>query len=66
MGLRCLRGRKDFEEVIHRQWGYLLTEDRCPVWVSEFGTQGAESYDLRWFRRFVKVLGALEAPWEPL
>ena len=48
------------EEVIDGQWAYLLREDVCPVWISEFGTGPQEGYDLAWFRRFIEILGSLE------
>ena len=48
------------EEVVYCQWAYLLQEDVCPVWISEFGTGPNEGYDLRWFRRFLKTLEGFE------
>ncbi|CAK9103306.1 4-beta-glucanase) [Durusdinium trenchii] len=47
------------KEVLQRQWGFLLSEDRCPVWVSEFGS-GSQGYDFRWLSRFVEILGKME------
>lgn len=47
--------------MIYGQWAYLLQDDVCPVWISEFGTELKEGYDLDWFRRFIEILGRLEA-----
>lgn len=49
------------EDVIYGQWAYLLQDDVCPVWISEFGTGPKEGYDLEWFRRFIEILGRFEA-----
>lgn len=51
---------EQLKEVIDGQWAYLLREDVCPVWISEFGTGPQEGYDLAWFRRFIEILGSLE------
>ena len=47
--------------MIYGQWAYLLQDNVCPVWISEFGTELNEGYDLDWFRRFIEILGRLEA-----
>lgn len=50
----------ELSDVIYGQWAYLLQDDVCPVWISEFGTELKEGYDLDWFRRFIEILGRLE------
>lgn len=51
-----------FEELL-QQWGFLLEEDICPVWVSEFGADPENGYDKQWFERFVRFLVAMDVDW---
>lgn len=51
-----------FEELV-KQWGFLLESNTCPVWVSEFGANADEEYDMRFFSQFVAFLEAVDADW---
>lgn len=48
-------------EEIRRQWSYLLEDDRCPVWVSEFGAcENKDGYDFQWLQRFAEITGEMD------
>ena len=51
--LRCLTA----------EWGFLLEEDRCPVWVSEFGAHPTDDYERRFLSNMVAILEKLDADW---
>jgi hypothetical protein len=51
------------EKQIASEWGCLLRDDICPVWVSEFGVDPGLSEEIEWMRRFVPILAKLDVDW---
>merc|ERR1712039_746095 len=43
--------------------GFVLEENRCPVWVSEFGADLSNGDEMKWLRIFTELLQELEADW---
>jgi len=50
-------------EQMRQEWAFLLEENRCPVWVSEFGADLSNQAEMRWLRDFTEVLQDLDADW---
>lgn len=48
---------------IRSEWGFLLEENVCPVWVSEFGVDATRSDEMSWLRNFVAALEHYDADW---
>jgi len=48
---------------IQSEWGFLLEENVCPVWVSEFGVDASRPYEMNWLRSFVDALEHFDADW---
>jgi len=48
---------------IDLEWGSLLRDNICPVWVSEFGVDLGIPEEREWLQRFVPILSALDADW---
>merc|ERR1712232_442985 len=40
---------------VYREWGHILKENTCPVWVSEFGADMLNPDEMFWMRDFVRI-----------
>eukprot|EP00929_Paragymnodinium_shiwhaense_P112838 TRINITY_DN81106_c0_g1_i1.p1 TRINITY_DN81106_c0_g1~~TRINITY_DN81106_c0_g1_i1.p1 ORF type:complete len:550 (+),score=93.63 TRINITY_DN81106_c0_g1_i1:161-1810(+) len=50
-------------EQIEMEWGSILSNDVCPIWVSEFGADAANPEEMAWLQKFVDVLAEYDAEW---
>lgn len=55
--------QETLREQVKQEWAFLLEENRCPVWVSEFGADLSNHEEMRWLRDFTEVLQDLDADW---
>lgn len=55
--------KTSMEEQISLEWGSLLRDNVCPVWVSEFGADLGIKEEMEWMQNFVPILSALDADW---
>eukprot|EP00933_Yihiella_yeosuensis_P053581 TRINITY_DN51836_c0_g1_i1.p1 TRINITY_DN51836_c0_g1~~TRINITY_DN51836_c0_g1_i1.p1 ORF type:complete len:351 (-),score=44.20 TRINITY_DN51836_c0_g1_i1:91-990(-) len=53
----------DLRQQVLSEWGFILENDICPVWVSEFGADPNSPFEMNWLREFVGVLESLDADW---
>eukprot|EP00930_Biecheleria_cincta_P049893 TRINITY_DN35098_c0_g1_i1.p1 TRINITY_DN35098_c0_g1~~TRINITY_DN35098_c0_g1_i1.p1 ORF type:complete len:540 (-),score=56.28 TRINITY_DN35098_c0_g1_i1:107-1693(-) len=54
---------QDLQNQIFREWGTVLKNDVCPVWVSEFGADLSNPWEMRWLKEFVGVMASLDVDW---
>lgn len=59
-GDMAAEGAAELRELMHKEWGWVLEQNICPVWVSEFG---ASRHELQWFDSFVAILKDYDADW---
>jgi len=56
-------GRLELLEQLHGEWGFVVEDNICPVWVSEFGCSEGDPKDLEWFQNFTHALQLLDVDW---
>lgn len=56
-------GDEELEELMRKEWGFVLEQECCPVWVSEFGCNLTSHEEMVWLRSFVEILRDLDADW---
>mmetsp|Transcript_3966 Transcript_3966/g.6687 ORF Transcript_3966/g.6687 Transcript_3966/m.6687 type:complete len:452 (-) Transcript_3966:128-1483(-) len=57
MTLEELREQTDFE------WGFVLDQNICPIWVSEFGAARENEEEIAWLRDFCTILRERKVDW---
>jgi len=50
-------------EQVFKEWGSIVQDGVCPVWVSEFGADASTAEEMLWLESFVEILAALDADW---
>mmetsp|Transcript_23214 Transcript_23214/g.39650 ORF Transcript_23214/g.39650 Transcript_23214/m.39650 type:complete len:867 (+) Transcript_23214:90-2690(+) len=64
VGKRSLYGElgdEDFEQQMDREWGFVLEQNICPVWLSEFGADLKIEFEVLWFRKLCQYLQKKDA-----
>lgn len=56
-------GKERLRDQVDCEWGSVLKDNLCPVWVSEFGADLSNRQEMSWLEDFIEILKECDADW---
>merc|ERR1719495_2435274 len=52
---------EELHQCLEEEWGFCISNDLCPVWVSEFGAKLSDDFERAWFLKLCRFLRCKDA-----